>query len=116
MRSLGIIAILSAAPVLMAQSLAGLWQATVNVNGIEVPFRIEFRRRGQRQGVAVQRRRKIHVYQRAVLERIAGAEVGLHGVAVRSDAGRRRARREISPAERRHLRFSCDARSKGAAG
>jgi peroxiredoxin len=42
MRSIGIIAMISAAPVLMAQSVTGLWQATVNVGGIDIPFRIEF--------------------------------------------------------------------------
>lgn len=32
---------LSAAPVLMAQSIAGLWQGTVTVNGTDIPFRFE---------------------------------------------------------------------------
>jgi hypothetical protein len=31
-----------AAPVVLAQSLAGTWQATVKVNGLEIPFRMEF--------------------------------------------------------------------------
>ncbi len=34
-------AVLAVAPV-MAQSLAGLWDATVVVNGLEIPFRMEF--------------------------------------------------------------------------
>jgi peroxiredoxin len=42
MRTLAVIALLSAAPVLFAQSLAGPWQATVTVNGLEIPFRVEF--------------------------------------------------------------------------
>jgi peroxiredoxin len=35
-------ALLAAAPALMAQSLAGLWDATVTVNGVDIPFRMEF--------------------------------------------------------------------------
>jgi thiol-disulfide isomerase/thioredoxin len=34
-------AVLAAAPTLIAQSLAGLWDATVTVNGLEIPFRME---------------------------------------------------------------------------
>ena len=41
MRILGIVA-LACAPGLAAQSIDGLWQATVDVKGLEVPFRIEF--------------------------------------------------------------------------
>jgi hypothetical protein len=40
-------ALLAAAPSLMAQSLAGLWDATVNVNGLDVPFRMELSGVGQ---------------------------------------------------------------------
>jgi len=35
-------ALLASTPALMAQSLAGLWDATVNVNGVDIPFRMEF--------------------------------------------------------------------------
>jgi thiol-disulfide isomerase/thioredoxin len=42
----GIIAILSTAPVLMAESLAGLWQGTVTVSGVEVPFKMELQADG----------------------------------------------------------------------
>src|SRR5579871_2135258 len=41
-RPLLLAAILIAAPALRAQSLAGLWDATVTVNGAEIPFRMEF--------------------------------------------------------------------------
>lgn len=34
--------VLALAPVAMAQSLSGLWDATVVVNGLEIPFRMEF--------------------------------------------------------------------------
>ena len=34
--------LLAAAPPVMGQSLAGLWDATVNVNDVDIPFRIEF--------------------------------------------------------------------------
>lgn len=34
-------ALLTLAPVAMAQSLAGRWDATVNVNGVDIPFRFE---------------------------------------------------------------------------
>ena len=34
-------AFLALAPVAMAQSLAGRWDATVNVNGVDIPFRFE---------------------------------------------------------------------------
>jgi hypothetical protein len=30
------------APAAMAQSLTGLWDATVVLNGLEIPFRMEF--------------------------------------------------------------------------
>lgn len=33
--------LLAVAPAAMAQSLAGLWDATVKVNGLEIPFRLE---------------------------------------------------------------------------
>jgi thiol-disulfide isomerase/thioredoxin len=36
----GIIALLSAAPILLAGSLAGSWQGTVTVNGLDIPFRM----------------------------------------------------------------------------
>src|SRR6266404_3272483 len=48
MISIGIVMIkttlvlLSLAPIALAQSLSGLWDATVNVNGVDIPFRIEF--------------------------------------------------------------------------
>ena len=35
-------ALLATTPALVAQSLAGLWDATVTVNGVEIPFRMEF--------------------------------------------------------------------------
>ena len=35
------ILILAFAPVAMAESLAGLWDATIKVNGVEIPFRFE---------------------------------------------------------------------------
>jgi thiol-disulfide isomerase/thioredoxin len=38
---LSLAALLAIAPVALAQSLAGRWDATVNVNGVEVPFRFE---------------------------------------------------------------------------
>jgi thiol-disulfide isomerase/thioredoxin len=41
MRNLGLIA-LAFSPALFAQSIDGIWQATVDVKGLEVPFRIEF--------------------------------------------------------------------------
>ena len=34
--------IIAFAPAAWAESLAGLWNATVNVSGTEVPFKIEF--------------------------------------------------------------------------
>jgi hypothetical protein len=34
--------IIALAPVAWAESLAGLWNATINVNGTEIPFKIEF--------------------------------------------------------------------------
>ncbi|MBZ5622111.1 MAG: TlpA family protein disulfide reductase [Acidobacteriia bacterium] len=34
--------LLAAAPTLVAQSLAGLWDANVTVNGVDIPFRMEF--------------------------------------------------------------------------
>jgi peroxiredoxin len=45
MRILGILAVLSAS-VSFAQSLTGEWQATVDVDGVAVPFRIEFQTNG----------------------------------------------------------------------
>jgi peroxiredoxin len=41
---LGVVAsiVLALAPVAMAQSLSGLWDATVVVNSLEIPFRMEF--------------------------------------------------------------------------
>ena len=33
--------VLAAAPVLMAQTLAGRWDATVEVHGLEIPFRLD---------------------------------------------------------------------------
>jgi thiol-disulfide isomerase/thioredoxin len=41
MRTAGIIAILSVTPILMAESLAGLWQGTVTTGGVEIPFKFE---------------------------------------------------------------------------
>jgi thiol-disulfide isomerase/thioredoxin len=35
-------AIFAIAPAAMAQSLAGLWDAKINFNGVEIPFKIEF--------------------------------------------------------------------------
>src|SRR5579863_5069853 len=35
-------ALLATAPVVTAQSLAGLWDATVTVNRVDIPFRMEF--------------------------------------------------------------------------
>src|SRR5260370_28856743 len=37
-----LIVLLSLAPFALAQSLSGLWDATVNVSGVDIPFRIEF--------------------------------------------------------------------------
>ena len=33
--------LIAIAPVAMAQSLAGRWDATVQVNGVDIPFRFE---------------------------------------------------------------------------
>src|SRR5271154_6039373 len=41
MRTAGIIALLSISPILMAESLAGLWQGTASVSGVDVPFKFE---------------------------------------------------------------------------
>ncbi|HTS76789.1 MAG TPA: TlpA disulfide reductase family protein [Bryobacteraceae bacterium] len=41
MNRAAVLALISAAPVLMAQSIAGLWQGTVTVNGTDIPFRFE---------------------------------------------------------------------------
>jgi thiol-disulfide isomerase/thioredoxin len=41
MRTAGIITLLSISPILMAESLAGLWQGTVSVSGVDVPFKFE---------------------------------------------------------------------------
>ena len=35
-------AILALAPVMMAESLTGVWDAKINFNGVEIPFKIEF--------------------------------------------------------------------------
>ena len=40
---LALVALLAAAPAGIAESIAGMWQATVMVNGLEIPFRIELR-------------------------------------------------------------------------
>jgi thiol-disulfide isomerase/thioredoxin len=37
-----IVMVLAFAPALRSESIAGLWSATVNVNGTEIPFKIEF--------------------------------------------------------------------------
>src|SRR5580698_4927000 len=37
---------LSLAPVLMAQSITGMWDATVQSGGVTVPFRMEFKSDG----------------------------------------------------------------------
>jgi peroxiredoxin len=42
-----LLVVLLSAPTLLAQSLAGLWDATVNVRGVEIPFRMEFAGTGQ---------------------------------------------------------------------
>ncbi len=42
MSRLFLAALLAAASPLMAQSLAGLWDATLTVNGVDIPFRMEF--------------------------------------------------------------------------
>jgi thiol-disulfide isomerase/thioredoxin len=39
--STGFIAVLSAAPLLISQSISGLWQGTVRVNGLDIPFRMD---------------------------------------------------------------------------
>ena len=41
---IGLVALM--APVLMADSLSGVWQATVKVNGLDIPFRIELQADG----------------------------------------------------------------------
>ena len=43
-----LIGLLAISPVLMADSLSGLWQATVNVNGLDIPFRIELQADGDK--------------------------------------------------------------------
>ncbi len=43
-----LIGLLAISPVLMADSLSGLWQATVNVNGLDIPFRIELQGDGDK--------------------------------------------------------------------
>src|ERR1700732_709229 len=35
------LALLSLAPIMMAQTISGIWQATLTANGAEIPFRIE---------------------------------------------------------------------------
>ncbi len=41
MNRAAVLTLLCAAPALMAQSIAGMWQGTVTVNGAEIPFRFE---------------------------------------------------------------------------
>jgi len=41
MRTAGIITLLSISPILMAESLSGLWQGTVTSGGVEIPFKFE---------------------------------------------------------------------------
>ena len=41
MNRAAVLTLLSAAPLVMAQSVAGMWQGTVTVNGTEIPFRFE---------------------------------------------------------------------------
>src|SRR5271163_3892080 len=41
MRTAGIVFLLSISPILMAESLSGLWQGTVTTGGVEVPFKFE---------------------------------------------------------------------------
>src|SRR5580658_9221508 len=40
------VAILSIAPAAFGQSLAGLWDAKINFNGVEIPFRFEISEKG----------------------------------------------------------------------
>ena len=42
--------VIAFAPAVWAESLAGLWNATVNLNGTEIPFKIEFAGDGSRSG------------------------------------------------------------------
>jgi thiol-disulfide isomerase/thioredoxin len=42
MRSWLLIALLAIAPVVLAQSLTGVWEAKINFNGVEIPCKIEF--------------------------------------------------------------------------
>jgi thiol-disulfide isomerase/thioredoxin len=44
----GIIGLLAVTPILMADSISGLWQATVKVNGLDIPFRIELQGDGDK--------------------------------------------------------------------
>ena len=37
-----LIAILALAPAAIAESLSGVWDATINFSGVEIPFKIEF--------------------------------------------------------------------------
>ncbi len=43
-----LIGLLAISPVLFADSLSGLWQATVTVNGLDIPFRIEVQADGDK--------------------------------------------------------------------
>src|SRR5580704_8209224 len=42
MRKQLLAAMLALAPVMMADSLTGVWDAKINFNGVEIPFKIEF--------------------------------------------------------------------------
>src|SRR5271163_834395 len=42
MRKQLVAAVLALAPVMMADSLTGVWDAKINFNGVEIPFKIEF--------------------------------------------------------------------------
>ncbi len=49
--------LLAIAPAAMAQSLAGLWDATITFNGQDIPFRLQIAGEGRKPpGLAVQRR------------------------------------------------------------
>ena len=37
-----LIAVLAMAPAAIAESLSGVWEAKINFNGVEIPFKIEF--------------------------------------------------------------------------
>jgi hypothetical protein len=42
MRKQLLVALLALAPGLVAESLNGVWEAKINYNGVEIPFKIEF--------------------------------------------------------------------------